>query len=62
MYQKGIKNSVATLGTTLSEIQINKMWNFSSKPYICFDGDLAGKKSIEIISLKVLKFLFQENH
>ena len=57
MYQKGIKNSVATLGTTLSEIQINKMWNFSSKPYICFDGDLAGKKSIEIISLKVLKFL-----
>ena len=57
MYNKGIQNSVATLGTTLSEIQINKMWNFSSKPYVCFDGDLAGKKSIEIISLKVLKFL-----
>ncbi|MBF91939.1 MAG: DNA primase [Rickettsiales bacterium] len=57
MYQKGIKNSVATLGTTLSEIQINKMWNFSSKPYVCFDGDLAGRKSVEAIALKVLKFL-----
>ena len=35
MYSSGIKNAVSTLGTTLSEMQLKKMWNYSDIPYVC---------------------------
>ena len=57
LYCSGIKNAVSTLGTTLSEIQLKKMWNFSDIPYICFDGDDAGRGASNKIAEKVLKFL-----
>ena len=57
LYQKGIKISVATLGTTLSPIQISKMWNIVDTPYICFDGDTAGINSAEKVAFKILKYL-----
>ena len=57
LYCSGIKNAVSTLGTTLSEIQLKKMWSFSDIPYICFDGDDAGQSASKKIAEKVLKFL-----
>ena len=57
MYSSGIKNAVSTLGTTLSETQLKKMWNYSDIPYVCFDGDDAGQNATKKIAEKVLKFL-----
>ena len=57
MYSSGIKNAVSTLGTTLSEMQLKKMWNYSDIPYVCFDGDDAGQNAAKKIAEKVLKFL-----
>ena len=54
---KKIGFSVATLGTSLSEIQIKKTWNFVDTPYVCYDGDLPGQKAMNSIALKSLKFL-----
>ena len=53
----GVSTSVASLGTSFSEVQINKIWSFTDTPVICFDGDLAGKKAMESIAFKILKFL-----
>ena len=55
--QSGIRFAVASLGTTLSKTQIQKMWNYSDTPLICFDGDDAGRKSSKNIALKCLEFL-----
>ena len=54
---KGLNYSVATLGTALSEIQLNKLWQYVDTPIICFDGDEAGKSAMQKISVKVLKYL-----
>ncbi len=52
-----IKNTVATLGTSLSQTQIEKIWNYTSTPIICYDGDQAGLKAMNQLSIKILKFL-----
>ncbi len=57
LYNSDIKNAVSSLGTTLSEIQLKKMWNFTDIPYICFDGDEAGVDASKKIAQKILKFL-----
>ncbi len=43
LYQAGIKNTVATLGTAISKIQIEKLFKETAKIQFCFDGDLAGQ-------------------
>ncbi len=57
LHSAGIKNAVSSLGTTISEIQLKKLWNFSDVPYICFDGDGAGVESAKKIAVKILKYL-----
>ena len=52
MYSSGIKNAVSTLGTTLSEMQLKKMWNYSDIPYVLFDGDDAGQNAAKKIAEK----------
>ena len=52
-----INLAVASMGTSLSKTQILKMWNLSNIPYICFDGDEAGRNSSKIIATKILEFL-----
>ena len=53
LYQAGVRHVVASLGTAFTEQQIARMWRFSNEPYICFDGDRAGRgaahRSIERI-------------
>ncbi|WP_316860252.1 DNA primase [uncultured Cohaesibacter sp.] len=70
LYQAGIRHVVASLGTAFTELQIERMWRFSNEPYICFDGDKAGRgaahRSIDRIlpSLKTgysFQFVFLPN-
>ena len=56
MAENDVKFAVASLGTTLSKTQILKMWNYSNVPYVCFDGDEAGKESSKRIAIKILEF------
>ena len=43
--QFGIKNVVATLGTTATVEHIEKMFHITNKLIFCFDGDEAGKRA-----------------
>lgn len=42
LYQAGVENAVAPLGTALTESQLDLLWKMSSQPVLCFDGDGAG--------------------
>jgi len=43
----GFPGSVATMGTSLSQDQIKLLWQLSSLPLLCYDGDSAGTKAAE---------------
>ena len=42
IYQAGLKSVVASMGTALTEEQIQTLWRLSSEPIVCFDADRAG--------------------
>jgi DNA primase len=42
LYQAGVENAVAPLGTALTENQLDLLWKVSPQPVLCFDGDGAG--------------------
>ena len=42
LYQAGVENVVAPLGTALTENQLELLWKMASQPVLCFDGDGAG--------------------
>ncbi len=41
----GFAESVAPLGTALTEDQVKILWRMADEPILCFDGDSAGKKA-----------------
>jgi DNA primase len=41
----GFSESVAPLGTALTEDQAKLLWRMADEPILCFDGDAAGKKA-----------------
>lgn len=41
----GFAESVAPLGTALTEDQVRLLWRMANEPILCFDGDSAGKKA-----------------
>ena len=43
--QVGIEETVAPLGTALTEAQIERLWRVVDVPLLCFDGDSAGQKA-----------------
>ncbi len=45
LYQFGIKNCVATLGTAVTSAHLDKLFRHSAKIIFCFDGDKAGKRA-----------------
>ncbi|MDG2187405.1 MAG: DNA primase [Hyphomicrobiales bacterium] len=50
----GYESSVATMGTSLSVEQINRLWQISNQPLLCYDGDLAGKNA----AIRVIELIF----
>ena len=53
----GFKNTVAPLGTAITEKQIIKSWQLANEPIICLDGDKAGQKAAERVSELILPYL-----
>ncbi len=45
MTRAGFANTVAPLGTALTEEQLRLMWRMTPEPVLCFDGDAAGLKA-----------------
>ena len=45
LYQAGIKNCMASMGTALTEQQSRLLKRYADKVYISYDGDLAGQKA-----------------
>jgi DNA primase len=43
MAQAGIENTVAPLGTALTETQLALLWRYAAEPMLCFDNDKAGR-------------------
>ena len=63
-------NSVAPLGTAVSQEQLNLAWQYNNEPIIFFDGDKAGKQaSIRVLDIALqhlgversLSFIFPDN-
>lgn len=54
LYQAGVHNVVASMGTALTKDQARMLKRYSEKIYICYDGDFAGQKAairgLEILS------------
>ncbi len=49
LYQSGIKNAVATLGTATTPGHLKALGDYVEKVYVLFDPDSAGEKAIERI-------------
>ncbi|WP_040055896.1 DNA primase [Candidatus Liberibacter americanus] len=45
LYQAGIQNVVSSLGTALTEHQLNLLWKLSHRVFLCFDGDDPGLRA-----------------
>jgi DNA primase len=43
--EAGFSETVAPLGTALTEDQLKLLWRMSAEPILCFDGDSAGKRA-----------------
>jgi DNA primase len=43
--EAGFLESVAPLGTALSEAQVRLLWRMAAEPVLCFDGDAAGRRA-----------------
>ncbi len=64
-YQVGYKGAVAPLGTALTQEQILNLWKMipdsSKTPYLCFDGDEAGRRAAARACDRILPLL-KPNH
>jgi DNA primase len=43
--EAGFAETVAPLGTALTEEQVKLLWRMADEPILCFDGDAAGRKA-----------------
>ena len=55
--QAGFEESVAPLGTALTEHQIERLWKMADVPILCFDGDAAGQKAAIRAAMRALPLL-----
>ncbi len=45
LYQAGVRNAMASMGTALTEEQAKLLKRYCDKIFICYDGDAAGQKA-----------------
>ena len=57
LYQAGVENAVAPLGTALTDNQLDLLWRMSAEPVLCFDGDGAGVRAANRAADLALPFL-----
>ena len=53
----GIEESVAPMGTALTERQIELLWRLVDAPLLCFDGDAAGQRAAMRAAARALPLL-----
>ncbi|HEX8446153.1 MAG TPA: DNA primase [Sphingomonas sp.] len=53
----GIAESVAPLGTALTESQMERLWKLADIPILCFDGDPAGQKAAARAAVRALPLI-----
>lgn len=54
LWQVGIGEAVAPLGSALTEAQIGLLWRVNPSPILCFDGDAAGGRATAKAAIRAL--------
>ncbi len=57
LHVAGFDGAVAPLGTALTEGQLALLWRMADEPYLCFDGDNAGKRAAQRAAERALPLL-----
>jgi len=57
LWQNGFTQTVAPLGTALTEDQIKLLWRIVEEPTLCFDGDNAGQRAALRAATRALPLL-----
>jgi DNA primase len=57
LHVAGFDGAVAPLGTALTEGQLALLWRMADEPYLCFDGDNAGKRAAQRAAERALPML-----
>ena len=57
LWQAGIKNAVAPLGTALTDAQMMELWRLTSEPVLSLDGDSAGTRAAIRVAENALPLL-----
>ncbi len=53
----GFSSALASLGTAVSEKQLELLWSLGDEPVLCFDGDSAGEQAASRVVIKALPLL-----
>ena len=57
LHGAGFIGAVAPLGTALTEGQLGELWKLADEPYLCFDGDNAGRRAAPRAAERALPLL-----
>lgn len=57
LHVAGFDGAVAPLGTALTEGQLVLLWRLADEPYLCFDGDNAGRRAAQRAAERALPML-----
>jgi len=57
LHRAGFPTAVASLGTALTDFQLQDLWRLGSEPVLCFDGDAAGQRAAARALYRALPFL-----
>jgi DNA primase len=60
LHQYGFTETVATLGTAITEMHLARLWRVASEPIICLDGDAAGLKAAAKTAIAALPLITAE--
>jgi DNA primase len=57
LHGAGFAGAVAPLGTALTEGQLGELWKLADEPFLCFDGDNAGRRAAQRAAERALPLL-----
>src|SRR5258708_4870215 len=57
LHGAGFVGAVAPLGTALTEGQLGELWKLADEPFLCFDGDNAGRRAAQRAAERALPLL-----
>src|SRR5262245_31181562 len=57
LHAAGFTGAVSPLGTALTEGQLFELWKLTDEPYLCFDGDNAGRRAATRAAERALPLL-----